>query len=400
MRTALLAMVLLLASLHGGLADDSQRFLYLLPDGFTGWVCVDFGVAGAPALPREGDRLVIRPGQEGTIKTSDRVGSIPPTGEARIEVDGHRRPLPKDVHGRRMSSHRNTNDPVERQCVFFGTEDAADAAGDAPGLEDPRMARGVPSEEREALLALYQASNGAQWRHRVGWPGPPGTECQWHGVGCDLRSAKTTAVTRLDLSSNNLVGTVPKALEQLTHLESLFLFGNQLAGTLPEAMLQRWLEGSLEIYSDASLVTSVSEIELESEATALLCMGHRITLRSDQSAKVYTKRCRNKTPSDRATYCEVKSGRIFPTEFGRLGLLLERNGFFGLRPEYSRMVSDSGGQTTRVTRGGGTFQVKNYATAGPMGLWSMQRAIEGVATMVEWESVTSQPECPISSPMP
>jgi len=34
------------------------KFVFLLPDGFSGWVCVDFGIAGAAPLQREGDALV------------------------------------------------------------------------------------------------------------------------------------------------------------------------------------------------------------------------------------------------------------------------------------------------------------------------------------------------------
>jgi hypothetical protein len=123
-------------------------------------------------------------------------------------------------------------------------------------------------------------------------------------------------------------------------------------------------------------------------------MGHRIVLRSDGEAREYTKRCRNKTPGDRTTFCEVKAGRLFPGEFGKLGLLLERIGFFGLRPDYNRMVTHGTEFTMRVTRARVTYQVKNYATAGPMELWSAQRAIEGVAAMAEWENTTSRPECP------
>ena len=385
----------LLAASNGTAADHPQRFTYLLPEGFGGWVCVDFGVAGAPPLPREGNALLIRPRPGETLKTSDRAGDIPPIGDAWIESRGQRQHLPSDVYGRRMSSLTDTKDPVEHHCVFFGTEDAADAAGEAPGLEKaPREAKGVSTEERQALIALYEGTNGTQWKHRVGWLGPPGTECSWHGVRCDIRFAETTVVTGLDLFENNLSGSVPRALRQLTHLEWLNLFDNHLTGKLPDAVTQRWLEGSLEVSGAASLLTDVSEVEFESAATSLLCARHRITLRADERAATYTERCRQATPDDRATFCEVKRGRIPSVEFARLGLLLEKGGFFGLRPEYSRTVTDSTQQTTRVTRAGKTSQVSNYATAGPMELWSAQRAIEGAAASVEWETTTNQAECP------
>src|SRR2546425_10844706 len=135
LRPALL--ILLLAGSNGIAADDAQRFIYLLPEGFSGWVCVDFGVAGAPPLPREGNALLIRPRPGETLKTSDEAGDIPPIGDAWIESRGKRQHLPTDVYERRMSSLTDTKNPVEHYCVFFGTEDAADAAGDAPGLDKP-----------------------------------------------------------------------------------------------------------------------------------------------------------------------------------------------------------------------------------------------------------------------
>jgi hypothetical protein len=129
-------------------------------------------------------------------------------GDARIEAGGARQPLPEDVYGRKLSGVTDTSNPVEHHCVFFGTEDAADAAGDAPGLEkSPREARGVSAAERQALLALYEATHGDQWRHRVGWLGPAGTECSWHGVRCEPRFAGSTVMTGLDLYESNLVKT-------------------------------------------------------------------------------------------------------------------------------------------------------------------------------------------------
>jgi hypothetical protein len=393
LRPALL--ILLLAGSNGITADDPQRLIYLLPEGFSGWVCVDFGVAGAPPLPREGNALLIRPRPGETLKTSNKTGDIPPIRDAWIESRGQRQHLPTDVYERRRSSLTDTKDPVEHHCVFFGTEDAADAAGDAPGLhKPPREARGVSTEERQALIALYEATNGARWKHRVGWLGPAGTECSWHGVRCDIRFAETTVVTSLDLAENNIVGTVPRALEELTHLEWLNLFDNHLTGKLPDAVTRRWLDGSLEVSCAASLLTDVSEVEFESAATSLLCAQHRIVLRADERAAMYTERCRQAKPDDRTTFCEVKRGRIPSEEFARLGLLLEKSGFFSLRPEYSRTVTDSTQQTTRVTRAGKLSLVTNYATAGPMELWSVQRAIEGAAASVEWESITNQRECP------
>src|SRR5262245_50154348 len=99
-----LVLLFLLVGFEQLAAQDRRRFLYLLPEGFSGWVCVEFGVTGAPALPREGDRLLIRVRPGEALKTSDKAGPIPPTGEAQVEARGKRAPLPEDVYGRRLSS--------------------------------------------------------------------------------------------------------------------------------------------------------------------------------------------------------------------------------------------------------------------------------------------------------
>jgi len=43
----------------------------------------------------------------------------------------------------------------------------------------------IPTAEREALIALYNATNGSGWTDNSGWvTGTAGTECTWYGVTC------------------------------------------------------------------------------------------------------------------------------------------------------------------------------------------------------------------------
>jgi hypothetical protein len=49
-------------------ARRSLRFL--IPEGYTGWVRVEFEVQGAPMLPVEGSQYVLRIAADGTLKTS------------------------------------------------------------------------------------------------------------------------------------------------------------------------------------------------------------------------------------------------------------------------------------------------------------------------------------------
>ena len=55
----------------------------------------------------------------------------------------------------------------------------------------------IPQSEREALISLYNATNGDDWTNSDSWTGAPGTECDWHGVTC-----RGDVVFYLDLEDN------------------------------------------------------------------------------------------------------------------------------------------------------------------------------------------------------
>jgi hypothetical protein len=397
--------------------DITKKFIFLLADGFKGWMCVDFGVVGAPPLPREGDALVIRPRQGEVLSTSDKTDALFSYGEAWFEVYGERRPLPDDVTVQAGTSRTGNTEPTERRCAFVGTFEEREAAEEAPGFEHRTpQSKPIPLEEREALVALYKATGGEHWTHRVGWLGAPGSECHWHGVGCEGDEAVNVVIVDLDennlagaipnelgqlkklrwlnLEKNHLTGAIPGTLGQLQNLEWLALFGNDLSGLVPDPLIQKWLAGPLDISAETSLLTDVSEIDFESSAPAILCATHRIILRLDNSVVSYTERCRAATPNDRATFCEVKDGRISRGEFARLGWLVKKSGFFDLRTKYYRGVTHALFEDTRVTENGKLHAVSNYAGAGPFELWIIQRAIECVAASAEWEKTSTQQKCP------
>jgi Leucine-rich repeat (LRR) protein len=89
---------------------------------------------------------------------------------------------------------------------------------------------GFPTAERNALIALYNSTNGASWLNKPNWLGPAGTECTWYGVTCN---AGSTAVVQLQLPFNQLNGPLPAELGSLTSLRYLYLHENQLTGAIP-----------------------------------------------------------------------------------------------------------------------------------------------------------------------
>lgn len=86
----------------------------------------------------------------------------------------------------------------------------------------------VSQIERDALVALYNSTNGANWTDNTGWMGAVGTECDWYGVTCSSGS-----VSRIGLYRNSLSGSIPAELGNLTNLTTLYLYDNSLSGSIP-----------------------------------------------------------------------------------------------------------------------------------------------------------------------
>ena len=83
--------------------------------------------------------------------------------------------------------------------------------------------------EREALIAFYHSTDGLGWIDNSGWLGEEGTECSWWGVTCDEQGS----VIVINLSGNQLTGSIPPEIGNLVKLENLLLYNNQLSGSIP-----------------------------------------------------------------------------------------------------------------------------------------------------------------------
>ena len=79
----------------------------------------------------------------------------------------------------------------------------------------------ISDPDRGTLITLYNALDGPNWTHRTNWLSdlPLGA---WHGVEID----DDGRVTRLELADNDLTGSIPPELGNLTNLQELDLSGN------------------------------------------------------------------------------------------------------------------------------------------------------------------------------
>ena len=111
-------------------------------------------------------------------------------------------------------------------------------------------------QEREALQALHDFANGANWTNNANWMSDKGIGV-WYGVALDNTGAYVTGLSlpnnnlggqippelgnltrleTLDLSNNDMIGEIPVELKKLTSLKTLKLGGNPLSGCVPEGL--------------------------------------------------------------------------------------------------------------------------------------------------------------------
>lgn len=88
----------------------------------------------------------------------------------------------------------------------------------------------ISEAERNALIALYNSTNGAGWTNNTNWLGAAGSENTWFGVVTD---AGNTRVLQLQLANNRLIGPLPAEIGDFPYLQTLLLGQNSLTGSIP-----------------------------------------------------------------------------------------------------------------------------------------------------------------------
>ena len=88
-----------------------------------------------------------------------------------------------------------------------------------------------PSPDRAVLVALYNATDGDNWTDKENWLSDEPLE-EWQGVTTDDEGR----VIELHLWENNLQGSIPSELGNLSKLTTLELQSNQLTGEIPSEL--------------------------------------------------------------------------------------------------------------------------------------------------------------------
>ena len=125
---------------------------------------------------------------------------------------------------------------------------AACGSDEPSGVTGPDRTASIPTEtpasgsvetDREALVALYNATDGENWNQSDNWlsDAPLG---EWKGVLTDDRR-----VVVLYLGDNGLTGEIPPELGSLSNLTALYLDTNALTGRYPRRSLSNLTDLSL-----------------------------------------------------------------------------------------------------------------------------------------------------------
>ena len=126
--------------------------------------------------------------------------------------------------------------------------------------------------DRAALIALYNATDGAGWDNNTNWLSdkPLG---EWHGVTTNAQGR----VVSLSIDYNLLVGTIPPEIGNLSQLETLVLDGNGLLGPIPPEIGNLTNLKALFLHGNQLAGAIPSEIGNLSQLGALLLASNRLS---------------------------------------------------------------------------------------------------------------------------
>ncbi|SHF66867.1 Por secretion system C-terminal sorting domain-containing protein [Mariniphaga anaerophila] len=122
-------------------------------------------------------------------------------------------------------------------------------------INDFPVKTAISESDSMVLVRFFNQTGGANWTNNTNWlAGPVNT---WYGIEIEsdfvteirLKNnnlegtippelGQLTSLKHLDLDTNKLQGAIPVELGQLTELEFLYLNGNKLTGTIPAELLQ------------------------------------------------------------------------------------------------------------------------------------------------------------------
>jgi hypothetical protein len=170
-----------------GAADPKVK--YILPEGFHGWACVDYGVKDAAPLKRDAKGVyLIEPVAGGIVATSSFPHLIhqPFASEVMQTEKGQLRPV--EIHSIANRGEYATDNPVSRYCLFFGSNEEAALAPRPPTLRESELGT-------TPVLQRVEFSEGAL---------------------CDFRDVSQVCLEASDVSNSRIARTIAATVPQIS----------------------------------------------------------------------------------------------------------------------------------------------------------------------------------------
>ncbi|MCP4147242.1 MAG: hypothetical protein GY757_05780, partial [bacterium] len=177
----------------------------------------------------------------------------------------------------------------------------------------------IPASERAALIALYNATDGDNWRSNTNWKSNNneadgfaafGTEGTWYGI-----TVSDDHVIRISLNNNLLTGHLPAELGNLSNLENLNLRSDFLSGSIPPEL------GNLSNLAELSLYSSQLSGSIPPELGNLSSLAE-LSLYSSQLSGSIPAELGNLSNLESLTLSSNSLSGSIPPELGNLSNLI------------------------------------------------------------------------------
>lgn len=177
--------------------------------------------------------------------------------EERIELANHRRM--QTLEEREVEYHKELHQRQEKMVAAMRRPEGA--YRDTPTNQD----------DKAAIVALYQSTNGPKWANNTGWmKGDPCTYPYWFGIYC-----LNGRVLEINLVYNQLSGPLPSALERASALQVIRLYSNMITGEIPPGLFTLKSLQVLDVNTNQITGTLPSRVDL-ANLTELILYGNNI----------------------------------------------------------------------------------------------------------------------------